>query len=148
MRATVLYSDLLPLFFNVSAHVGPGRTNKPDDVLLVRFLLKKCGEYKPKFAALKDLPVKSNFDAQTAQAIVLFQTEEKKRRPGIVADGVISPVRGESPSYGGAVWTICQLNKYVKDKNTHLWPRLHDMPDCPSALKEQCLQQVVGREAV
>jgi len=148
MQASMLYSDLLPVFFNVSAHVGAGRTNKPDDVLLVRFLLKKCGEYYPEYASLRNLPVKSSCDAGLTQAIVHFQTVEKKKHPGAVADGVVSPQQGSSPGYGPAVWSICQMNKKVKDKHQHVWPRLHDIPGCPSMLQELCFQQIVGRAAL
>ena len=144
MQAKMLYSDLLPVFYNVSAHVGPGRPNQNDDVLLVQFLLKKCGELYSDFSSFRALSVDGVFGPKTAAAIVAFQTAEKKRRPTIVVDGVVSPQRGSSPSYG-AIWSICQLNKYVKDKHLNKWPRMQDIPGCPALLKQKCFQQIVGR---
>lgn len=149
MQAKMLNSDILPVLFNVSAHVGPGKPNRTDDVFLVQFLMKKIGEHYPKYPqTLSTLSVDGRYGPQTAAAIMACQNEWKKKRPTLTVDGVVSPQQGTSPAYGGAVWSICQLNKSVKDKYMNQWPRMQDIPGCPGILKQQCTHQTVGRTSL
>ena len=148
MNAKLIHSDLLPFFYNVTSHVGAGRTNNFEDVMLVEFLMQKVGEFYREHGALRNVLVNGAFDKNTADAIIAFQTVEKRRRPAVVIDGVVSPQQGTSPAYGSAVWSICQLNKYVKDSYKQVWPRLQDLPGCPALLKQKCFEQIVGRETV
>jgi hypothetical protein len=107
------------------------------------------GYHPPKYPQpLKTIGGVGLFGKKTAAAFFVLKNQCKKTRPALTADGVVSPQQGTSPAYGGAVWSICQLNKSVKDKYMNQWPRMQDISSCPGMLKQQCIHQTVGRTSL
>lgn len=119
------------VFFNVEHPVGPNCPNVPEDVMLVQYLLRKLGQamfpgddpgLQARFSAVQ---ATGDFDAATADSILRFQ-----KRFTAVADGRVSPAKGIS--FGKGLYTIYELNYWMKDMYHGIWPRLQDLKDCPS----------------
>ncbi|MCI0639306.1 MAG: peptidoglycan-binding protein [Gemmataceae bacterium] len=140
-----MYPDLVSqngkkacLFFNVDAHVGPNCQNKMDDVMLVQYLMRKLAEAgipadNPAVrTTMSDVSPTGQFDATTGEGIRAFQ-EYMRGKFGGVVDGRVSPAKG--PSYGNGVYTIYNLNCWMRGAFANVWPRLQDLGDCPGLLK-------------
>ena len=103
-------------FMNVSAVVGPGGVNHPDDIIVVQALLR----YLPadwRGVADKNCPlVTGAFDPATRSAIEMYQQGVNLRRGRdfgrIIEDGRVSPAENKY-LYGGGdyMWTIISLNR-------------------------------------
>jgi hypothetical protein len=125
-------------FYNVEAAVGQGRSNRPDDVALVRFFLKRLGGTKPELAPLKTLPINTNFAPDLKNAILHFQTFAKAQGKSIAVDGVVDPAKfigqGVTSTVSHTRYTIAILNANYR---VH-FPQFHDNitkdPDCPPIL--------------
>jgi hypothetical protein len=138
------------LFWNLSADVGPGQPNQPDDVELVRFgyfLMKD----NPKatsgpFSALKPVLQKvtptGTFGNDLAEAI---RTHQRLR--GGTQDGRVSVARDNKfnrGQYDGQhVWMVFPLNNSMIDMAPTLYPRvdLHPQsgPAMSSTVRRICL---------
>ncbi len=130
------------LFWNLSADVGPGQPNRPDDVELVRFgyfLMKD----NPKatagpFAALKPVLQKVTpsgpFGNDLAEAI---RTHQRLR--GGTQDGRVSVAkdnrfnRGEYD--GQHAWMVFPLNNSMIDMAPSLYPRIDLHPQSGPAMR-------------
>ena len=131
-----------PIFFNLNTSVGrAGQNSDFQDILLVQWMLKKMVERAPgttpeaKAAddVIRQMQVTGGVDPQTIAAIEAFQKSLKVRNPGVVVDGKMSPAKGIQ--YGTAVWSIAQLNNFIRKNCQDKWPRLQDFTDCPSSLQ-------------
>src|SRR5262245_31674194 len=139
----------LPIFFNVDGIVGPppARNNR-EDVFLVQFAFKVISD-SPKavspmmLAAAKAVRPTGTIDPATISAIRIIQEQLRKANPGMVVDGLVSPVKHNAYFYKGDIaWTIVHLNNAMQDRTLETWPRLDKIPGCPAELT-QMVQRVV-----
>jgi hypothetical protein len=93
------------LVYNVSNSVGKRGANTPEDVLLVRFLLRRICELPHLNSPYKNLPIVSTFDNTLGDAILWFQQCVRSRGKSITVDGQIDP----APK-GDGLYTIIFLN--------------------------------------
>lgn len=134
--------DNTPLIFNLHTSVGRGGQNSNhEDILLVQFLLRKLVERMPATTAegkaadevMRKVPLTGTCDQATIAGIEAFQKSIKARVPGTIVDGRMSPAKGIN--YGTGVWSIAQLNHFIRTSCRDVWPRLQDFGDCPGQLK-------------
>ncbi len=142
----------LPVFFNVDQVVGAApATNNREDVLLVQFYLKFCGQTPTATTppvlteAMKKVRVTGSMDPATINAIQTLQSERKRatQNPTKIVDGRVSPARGYK--YGSANWTIAVLNDMVQNRKTDVWPRIDKIPGCPPELTQMVFRTLVGK---
>jgi hypothetical protein len=120
------------LLYNVEKPVGPRCPNQPDDVLLVRFFLRRFGQKEMPGNMMATLPLVSTYDHMLGQAIVAFQKRVKQEGRPVTVDGVIASADLESGYYGIKYLNGCYFKRYPQFK--------HDAtadPDCPPALKQK-----------
>ena len=102
-------------FMNVSAVVGPGGVNQPDDIIVVQALLR----YLPadlRGVSDRDCPlITGAFDSPTRDAIEMYQRSynlRPNRKGRIIEDGRVSPAENRTLFGGGDyTWTIIRLNR-------------------------------------
>lgn len=142
--------EQLPTFYNVDAVVGSApATNKREDVLLVQFGFKMIadnpmtGTDPALLAAAKLVKVTGTIDPFTVSAITRLQESRKKKVPGTIVDGRISPAKA-GYSYGSGAWTIASLNDSMQQRSLDIWPRIDKIPSCPSEIKLMVQRVVVG----
>jgi hypothetical protein len=128
------------MLFNVDGVVGNRGANLPEDVHLVRFLLRKVGQRVPAGTGVDRtprylaVPLHGRCDAATIDGIRAAQEDMREKFPGTVVDGRVSPVR--SLDYGPGPWTIVMLNGWIRRHCPEFWPRLQDASECPGPLQE------------
>jgi hypothetical protein len=114
---------------NVAQRVGPlsDCPNNTSDVQAVQRLLGLL----PTIKGLAAVSATGSFDVTTGFYIYFGQVEERKRRPGTMVDGVISP-SDNTGNYGGAYWMIMKLNFWARGANRAAWERLLSLyPSAP-----------------
>jgi hypothetical protein len=138
----------LPIFFNVDGVVGAQpAANKREDVLLVQFLFRAIASSSKPFkspatqAAASAVQMTGIIDPKTINAIRVMQ--QNSGDPGKVADGRVSPAQS-GYSYGGATWSITDLNITLRDRFREHWPRIDKIPLCPDELKQMVIRTLVG----
>ena len=47
-------------------------------------------------------------------------------------------------SYGGGLWTVGQLSKFIQARHTDVWPRIDKILGCPDELKSMVTRTVTG----
>lgn len=116
-------------FINLEAPVGPGQTNKRDDVILVQFLLQasRASWTDPRSNIARD----GIFGQETKGWILQFQ----KNVVGLFGpvlqkvDGIVHPVH---PGGAGVrTSTLGWLTHLYFTKNRQLWPDIQLHPDWP-----------------
>ncbi len=137
----------LPVFFNVDGVVGAAPAqNLREDVLLVQFffsvIAKTVGDPVAK-AVLGAVKVTGIIDPATIAAINDIQTRHKKKNPGAIVDGRMSPAKG-GYSYGSGHWAITRLNDNVQNDAQDHWPRIDKIAGCPAELKAMVIRTLVG----
>lgn len=103
-------------FYNVDAPVGKGKSNKPDDVLLVRWFLSQIkGSAMSRvigFDPPGTLPVTTSWDEQLTEWQAAMHPSVK-----VPKDGIVDPARGTSSqttTIHGGIFTIVLLNNADK----------------------------------
>ena len=136
-------NSALPMFFNVNSSVGNNGTNSNRaDILLVQFLTRKisviaAANLSPdQRARMGRVTVDGVSGPITIDGIRAFQERMRQRHPGTVVDGRASSAQ-DGHVYGNGVWTIVSLNNSLRKRIPSVWPRLQDLPDCPSPLKTE-----------
>lgn len=132
-----------PIFFNVDSSVGNnGMNSNRTDILLVQFLVRKLGQIATniptdKRARMAKVVVDGLSGPNTIDGIRAVQELMRDTKaPGTVVDGRISSARGYT--YASSTgWTIVNLNAALRSRSQSIWPRLHDLPDCPGELKSE-----------
>jgi hypothetical protein len=101
----------------VSAPVGPGCTNRRDDVLLVQHLLRLAWRTTPTAAGFRPPgetePLKTDgmFGPKTGKFISFFQEEAVRHGAKVKQDGRVDPViTGASMSGGNTFYTVLAMN--------------------------------------
>jgi len=149
MHLATTRDSLLPVFFNVDTSVGKGGQNtSQEDILLVQFLIQATAEASTPAKSAGDdavrqraanLPATGIADAATTDCIRAWQEARKSGRSATIVDGRVNPARGIF-YVNNAEWTIVDLNAVFRKSFPRLWPRLHDHPKCPAALKARMSQ--------
>ena len=130
----------VPLAFNVDSSVGEGGANSNStDVALVQFLLKKTSR-SPKLSAdtkarMARVRITGSVDPLTVDGIRAIQEHMRRKHPGTVVDGRVSPARGHW--YGEGAWTIVSLNRSMRIQFPSQWPRLQDISECPGSVRSK-----------
>jgi len=142
----------LPVFFNVDHAVGAAPAqNLREDVLLVQFAFKVMGEVprrpntEPELvAAARRVRVTGSIDAETVEAIKVFQGVLRRKFPDQVVDGRVSPARGGYLYSQSAAWLITHLNNALQNPNVGIWPRIDMVQGCPPELGRMVARTVAG----
>lgn len=110
-------------FLNVGAKVGvdPDCPNRQADVRAIQQLLSIIINGTPGVKLGVPAPT-GEFDAITGFHIFNIQNFVKKKKPGTVVDGCVSPARGIS--YGGGIYSILNLNAMAHHKDKAQWARI------------------------
>src|SRR5947207_14776782 len=129
------------LFLNLSADVGPGQPNRPDDVEFVRFgylMLKDnpkatAGPFVALKAACQSITPTGAFDDVLAAAI---RTHQSLR--GGTQDGRVSVARENKfnkGAYDGKhMWMVFPLNNSMSDRSPEIDPRIDLHPQSGPAV--------------
>ena len=121
------------VLYNTDKPVGPKCANAPEDVLLVRFFLKRYGQVPgigdPITAAL---PIVPGYDDALGIAIKKFQEHVRSLGKKVTVDGVVSPADLDDGFY-----TIKYLNATYFKRYPQFNHDLRTDPQCPSPLKEK-----------
>jgi len=136
----ITFSNSWGIFFNVSNHVGHGRTNSLEDVQLVQLMIRKIAQKPLSNTNLRNrmmkVPLNGKCDKDTVDAIRAIQEHVRTKSPGTIVDGWISPA-GNSYLYGAGQYTIIELNSSVRKRYPNIWPRLQDFPECSGRLRSK-----------
>jgi hypothetical protein len=141
----------MPMFFNVDSHVGPGCPNKLHDVMFVQFCFRTIGkvtlagsttppDLRARMAVIR---LDGTCDAHTSAIILDWQKYRKQSKPGVTADGKVSPSSGGT-NYGSGVYSIAELNMSLKRRFPDVWPMLGKMPECPGGLAAAAKAAMLG----
>jgi hypothetical protein len=123
-------------FWNLSAKVGPGQPNKPDDVDLVRFGFI-CIKLNPKLMVGPRLAMKplldrmrpfGPFDTDLAEVIVAEQKIRGGTQDRIISPAHLSAANKGSYDGGGHTWLILPLNNNMSDIANSVYPRIDKHP--------------------
>ncbi len=123
----------IPVFLNIDAPVGRGQPNKPEDVLLVQFLMRKIGENPPGYVTpasaqtLKKVQPTGKVDQATLDGIAAVEKSAKMN------DAKVSVAQGYG--FGGSqAYVIVKLNAAVKAAYRNVFPNIDQLPGCPGPL--------------
>jgi hypothetical protein len=113
-------SDGMDQYLNVATKVGADSdcVNEASDVRAVQSLIALI--LRGTKGVKLGVPAPSGeFDAVTGFHIFNIQNFVKKKRPGTIVDGCVSPARGIS--YGGGVYSILHLNGMARANDKAAW---------------------------
>jgi len=143
----------LPIFYNLDASVGAGGENsRPDDIMLVQFMLKKIGERSnvstqtgADASGLRNTMVTGAVDANTIDAIMTFQQIVAGRdASGIAVDGRINTAKGGAYGFGNLLYSIVHLNATFKRRYWDDYLLIDRFPDCPGILATGVKRALLG----
>lgn len=117
--------------------------NKPDDVMLVQYLLKRVYQRCHLFPSGKldqsngttELKIDGYHGPKTQKAIEMFQIEMRRAGRSITTDGCVDPEKGLTSSISKTGYTITWLNKYMSVFYPEFFPDIRLDPECPPTLK-------------
>lgn len=121
------------VLYNNEKAVGPKCANQPDDVLLVRFFLRRYGQV-PGVGdpAAAQLPLIATYDDTLGKVIKSFQERLRSSGRTVTVDGVVSPADLDDGFY-----TIKYLNATYFKRYPQFRCDLPSDPECPAPLKEK-----------
>ncbi len=137
----------LTVFWNIHQSVGWGCPNRPDDVMLVQFLLKRVMHNQVEYYRLPELPTKKDlavdgiFGPQTYKWIRFYQS----MMPNFFhQDGKVDAVDGtrKKSTKQHRVYTIIMLNLEFADRDYIYYHDLRMDPTLPSALAQALTQSI------
>jgi len=118
------------LLYNVSEPVGKGCPNLADDVLLVRFFLRRISQAPDVKGPYFDMPLVPTYDPQLSNAILWFQKAVAAAHAPVTADGRVDP----SPN-GQGWYTIRHLNFSYRKRFPQYGHLIENDPVFPGALR-------------
>ena len=121
------------VLYNTDHAVGPKCANHPEDVLLVRFFLKRYGQVPGVGDPITaQLPIIPSYDDAVGIAIRKFQEHLRAVGKEVTVDGVVSPADLDDGWY-----TIKYMNATYFKRYPQFNCDLRSDPQCPSVLKEK-----------
>lgn len=142
MPHCILLGDSQQYFWNVDAHVGLNAPNRKGDVELVQFayfcmatngLAGNSSLRTQAGAVVPGAPYAGSPNDPLTKCILLHQ-----QICGGIRDGRVSPITGNSGSYGNATWLLVPLNVHLAaGVGAAIWPRIADDLRCPSTLDQE-----------
>ena len=125
---------------NVDSHVGPGCSNKVEDVQLVQFgyYCMTRSNYAPfgltpaEMAIIKTVVPWCLYGSLTDPLTLSIKAHQRAR--GGTQDGRVSPFTSASGFYGESTWMIISLVVNIIMVYPDLYPRLDKVSNCPPAL--------------
>lgn len=118
------------VFYNVAKAVGKFCPNNPDDVLLVRFFIRRISQAPDVMGPFSDLPMTPTFDNRLAEAIMWFQKTAASKNANIYADGKVDP----EPHPGKGTYTIRHMNATYRRRYPQFQHAIEADPNLPAAL--------------
>ena len=137
----------LRFFWNIHEDVGWGCRNRPDDVMLVQFMLKRVFQYQvekyglPRLPTKKDMVVDGIFGPQTHKWVSAYQ----QLMPGYMhQDGKVDAIDGTKKisTKTDRAYTIAILNLDFADRDYIYYHDLRMDPNLPSALANALTQSM------
>jgi hypothetical protein len=137
----------------VTTLVGSYLPNKPDDVMLVQYLLKKIylkadetqGRITNYPSDITKLKIDGIHGPKTQAAIEQFQLQLRRSGKNNATDGAVDPELGLTSSISKTDYTITWLNKYLWVLHPNLAPDIAADPECPTLLKDKVLTPFTTR---
>lgn len=135
---------ILP-FYNIDAAVGPHRSNKLEDTMLVQFFMKEIFDFKAPITVghafpSQPLTVNGTADQNTFDWIMAFQKCFQAFGIGVVTDGVVDTARAfltTKSALANSVYTIVVFNNIFQAQQPDQFPKLWEHPRMPAALATQ-----------
>ena len=118
------------LLYNLSNPVGKSCPNCGDDVLLVRFFLRRISAAPDVRGPYSSMPLVPNYDPQLSEAIVWFQKQVAAAHCPITVDGRVDPA-----PHGQGIYTIRHLNFSYRKRYRQFEHRIEDDPIFPGQLR-------------
>jgi hypothetical protein len=127
----------------VTVYTSSYEPNKPDDVMLVQYMLKRIYQRcdlipntgLDKSNGTSELKIDGYHGPKTQKAIEMFQIEMRRAGRSITTDGCVDPEKGLTSSISKTGYTITWLNKYLSVFYPEFFPDIRLDPECPPALK-------------
>ena len=119
------------LLYNVESTVGKFGANRPDDVLLVRFFLRRISAAPDVNGPYSDLPLVSTFDTTLGEVVLWFQKKVAQAGHAISVDGKVDP----SP-HGQGMYTIRHLNQTYRKRYPRHMHSIENDPMYPPVLNQ------------
>jgi hypothetical protein len=119
------------LLYNVTDAVGNRCPNQTDDVLLVRFFLRRISQAPDVMGPYSDLPFTPAYDDQLGDAILWFQKKVAATHNPVSTDGRVDP----APHGGSLFYTIRHLNMTYRRRYPQFQHSIENDPQLPGALK-------------
>ena len=128
-----------PTFYNVSAAVGGGCNNTPEDVKVVQFFLTRAyatdafKNLKPKGA----MTIDGKVGPITRNWILKFQLDMRNRGNAVMADGIVNKAGNENnadnftASISHTNYTIRYMNNVMRKLDTTVYKTLSSNPVVP-----------------
>jgi hypothetical protein len=98
---------------NLTASVGEKGVNLKNDVMVVQAMMKYALEGRPQFRRFRFSEPTGAMDKNTAELILEFQRDLRRRRYKVAVDGVMNRAVGEKTFGKKGFWTILHLNSEV-----------------------------------
>jgi hypothetical protein len=119
------------LYYNVDKSVGKFGVNEANDVLLVRFFLRRCMQVPSLNGPHPQLPLVTYFDLQLHDSIIWFQKAVREKGKKCALDGQVD----RAPD-SGELYTMTYLNATYGKHYPKYCGEIEDDPECPGPLKK------------
>lgn len=118
------------LLYNVSKPVGKACPNLSDDVLLVRFFLRRISQAPDLNGPFSDMPLVPSYDPQLSEAILWYQKAVADSHAPISVDGRVDPA-----PHGQGIYTIRHLNFSYRKRYPQFGHFIENDPMFPGMLR-------------
>lgn len=121
---------LKTLLYNVSKSVGKSCTNAADDVLLVRFFLRRISQSPDLSGPYSNMPLTPGYDPTLTDAILWFQKAVADAHFKVTVDGRVDPA-----PHGQGIYTIRHMNASYRKRYPQFGHAIETDPLFPGALR-------------
>lgn len=118
------------LLYNVTAPVGRACVNAGDDVLLVRFFLKRLSQSTDLNGPCSDMPLVPGYDPALTDGIKWFQKSVAAAHFQITVDGRVDPA-----PHGQGIYTIRHMNASYRRRYPQFRDAIEGDPVFPQSLR-------------
>ena len=135
----------LKWIWNVTYAVGPGGSNRPDDVQLVQHafnaLMSQIEFFDGKGSLIKSYLKRDGlYGPKTQTAIQAFQNWLISKKRYVTADGSVSPSSATGYTKADTIYTIVYFNRVHRDT----YGKMMDEKDFPTPLKQVAVATSLG----